>query len=267
MAKLVRSVTAKTNLLDPEKEHQTISYSVLKADKSDKSVANEYYTHQAELTKKGNHYEIQLQLKAKHDLVIFKPVSMELGKIIASTTTTENGEDIWTYTTEFKSLSALNHLVKGKIEYSVPSYGLNNETYDIWFDFKTGTKSSKIKLNSVHQDKSQTHKVSQGQGQAAAPASKQVVPTPRSKTNQGDEAISLPKTTASKAKVKAPKYDIAAKKRELAKYRVPKKKTYAEVALVHYPIGETVGIFFIIDLAVIAGAIFWRKQRQKAGKQ
>lgn len=266
MAKLVRSVTAETRQLDPEKERQTISYSVLKADKSGKSVADEYYTHQAELIKKDDHYELQLQLKAKHDLVIFKPVSMGLGKIISSTTTTENGEDIWTYTTEFKSLSALNYLVKGKIEYSVPSYGLNNETYDIWFDFKTGTESSSTnKLDSVHQDKSQTHEVSQGQAQAAVPASKQAVTTPRFNSTQRDEAISSPKTTASKAK--APKYDLAAKKRELAKYRVPKKKTYAEVALVHYPIGEAVGIFFVIDLAVIAGAIFWRKQRQKVGKQ
>lgn len=202
---------------------------------------------------------LTLKVEVKHGLVKFEPLQMGLGKIVKKDFHRIGNKDHWTYITAFKSLDQLKKQSSGSLRLSVPIAGINNKIFKVWFAFgvktiakndtaqkiladNTKTNSSVNSTNPGNEEASYSNQENQSHNSSTSPA---LTTTPTSNKTNG-EALE-----------------------QLKKYRInPKKKVFAETALIEYPILQTVLTFLLIDLIIIAGVFgYWRLSLKKRGKQ
>lgn len=210
-----------------------------------------FCTHKAKLTKIGKSYNLQLVVKAKHDVLLFEPLKLSIGPIIDSTFKAGTNIDTWTYVVKIKNLKRLGNDVLETFRLSMPTANIHDKTFKAWlrFNVKVASYATNEMITSTTQ--------------------KNIVPNQHTKQ--------LPKDNSSLSKNKVNKNQIPSEQNKkiqpaasslspasLIKYRIsPEKEKYANIALINYPILPTVLIFLFLDIIVITAAIWLRKKEVK----
>lgn len=228
-----------------------------KKDHSGVSAANNFYTHEAKVVKQKSGYNVTLTVKVKHGLVKFEPVSMSAGRIFDRTFTHQNGKDIWTYTFHIDSIKVLEHEIAGKVRLSVPIANIHQRTFEVWFSFG----KLDLRKGSITQKQSAISNETESKTSTTTDSA--------SPTSSKKSAAATQAPLAEKAATKPEKVESQATlpgKKALAKYDVlPKDKqpTYADVALIKYPILEEVIIFIVLTGAIVGVTLFLSKKVKK----
>ncbi|CCI84879.1 hypothetical protein FC52_GL000951 [Lactobacillus pasteurii DSM 23907 = CRBIP 24.76] len=205
-----------------------------------------------------------MTIKAKHDLVVFKPLSMSVGPITNLTEKTEGDFDIWIVETSISSIDQLTKPFSGELEYSVPSLGMQHQKYKVWYVFDQALENAATVPKKTAKSKSSAGKVSK---EKTTKQIEQVANTPVK--NPVVEEAARKNNAASKksTKTKTIPFNLAKKQKELGKYAVKKQATLAEVPLISYPFLPVIGIFACLDLVIISWAIIFRKKRTRKDKE
>lgn len=209
------------------------------------------------MVKQKSGYKVTLTVRVKHGLVKFEPLSISAGRILDRTFTHQNGKDIWTYTFHISSIKVLEHEISGRVRLSVPIANIHQQTFEVWFSFgkldlRKGTiiqKQSAISNETESKTSIPPHSAS----------------TTSSKTSTAATQAPLAEEAATKPE-KAESQAALPSKKALAKYDVlPKDKqpTYADVALIKYPILEEVIIFIVLAGAIVGVTLFLSKKVKK----
>ncbi|MCX2456385.1 NEAT domain-containing protein [Lacticaseibacillus nasuensis] len=127
--------TTAGHALDPTKQVQTIGFSVLNEAQTGASNANAYFTHQAQVVKRGNGYDVYLTVRAAAGLVTFTPLTVANSRVFGLTKSTSGGQDVWRYAFHVANANSLDQPVRSTIAMSVPMAGINHMVFTIWFDF------------------------------------------------------------------------------------------------------------------------------------
>lgn len=209
------------------------------------------------MVKQKSGYKVTLTVRVKHGLVKFEPVSMSAGRILDRTFTHQNGKDIWTYTFHIDSIKVLKHEIAGKVRLSVPIANIHKRTFEVWFSFgKFDLRKGSItqKQNAISNETESTTSIP-----------KDSASTTSSKTSAAATQAPLAEEAPTKPE-KAESQAALPSKKALAKYDVlPKDKrpTYADVALIKYPILEEVIIFIVLAGAIVGVTLFLSKKVKK----
>lgn len=182
---------------------------------------------------------------------------MSAGRIFDRTFTHQNGKDIWTYTFHIDSIKVLEHEIAGKVRLSVPIANIYQRTFEVWFSF------GKLDLRKGSIAQKQSAISNETESKTSTPTDS-VSPT-SSKTSAAATQAPLAEKAATKPE-KAESQAVLPSKKALAKYDVlPKDKqpTYADVALIKYPILEEVIIFIVLAGAIVGVTLFLSKKVKK----
>lgn len=241
--------------MSSHKKQQRIRYVVYKADKSGLSAANNFYTHQALITKVKHGYQMLLTVKVKHGLVKFKPLTMSIGKITKTSFSQRNKKDIWTIVVNFKSLKQLQKETLGTLHLSVPIANIHNRTFKVWFDWGVSKvladKKSALPPTS-------TKKISNNQ-------KTKTVQQPINSDKDSGKKVVQPRPIT---KNRDPENNAATLK-QLVQYQSPTKgSALAKIPLKKYPFKGIFFIFLLPDLLIVTGCLYyWRKTLKKGMKR
>ena len=209
------------------------------------------------MVKQKSGYKVTLTVRVKDGLVTFEPLSMSAGRILDQTFTHQNGKDIWTYTFHIDSIKVLEHEISGKVRLSVPIANIHQRTFEVWFSF------GKLDLRKGTITQKQSAISNETESKTSIP------PDSASTTSSKTSTAATQAPLAEEAAIKPEKAESQAalpSKKALAKYDVlPKDKqpTYADVALIKYPILEEVIIFIVLAGAIVGVTLFLSKKVKK----
>lgn len=187
---------------------------------------------------------------------------MQLGPIISRNFTHKGNKDVWSYTVKLDSIKDLKKETGGKLHLSVPIADIHNRTFSVYFKFGVKNIAHKSSLPAVA-DSSSTDDTT---GQTAQNASSSTSAATAPATSQKQAQSEAPASNETQAQVKAADEPEtpAVTSADLAKYKVkPQTKSYADIALVNYPILQTVLIFLLVDGAIVAVAIYLYKKERR----
>lgn len=210
-----------------------------------------FCTHRAKLTKTGKSYNLQLVVKAKHDVLLFKPLKLSIGPIIDSTFKAGTNIDTWTYVVKLKDLKQLENDVSETFRLSMPTANINDKTFKAWLKFNVKVASS------------DTDKMITSTTQKNTVSSQNTNQLQKNNSSLSENKVNKNQTTSVQDKKIKPAASSLSPA-SLIKYRIsPEKGKYADIALINYPILPTVLIFLFLDIIVITAAIWLRKKEVK----
>lgn len=172
----------------------------------------------------------------------------------------QGNNDIWTYTFHIDTISKLNHEVAGTLRLSVPIANIDNQVFKVWFKFgKLDLRKGDISKPSSHGVRDDTQ-IRTASANVNPENNAQLV---KNKANSQAVTKSLEPNSQININKEVPS------KNTLAKYTVSpqtKSPTYADVALVKYPILQEVLVFLGLAVLIVTITLLLYKNILKKNK-
>lgn len=232
-------VTRVQHALKADQAVQYLPYTVLNADRSGISMANNYFTHTAKVVRVSNGYDVYLTVQETAGLVDFTPVAVNGSPVFASTKTRVGGDDVWRFAFHIARASQLDDLLSARIQMSVAIAGIHDVPFVIWFEF----------------GRSQTGGVDYETAGGAAGASANAAALPATTIPLTPRRTAQPTAKKTTAKQKTKNKSTASAKQVTSAAKSPDRTPQVH----SYPFIAEIAGFAAISLAIIGFAIYKRR--------